>query len=84
MISNSGERLISPEKYGIENAHASKYLSGGETIEESAKIFEKKSSRGEGTSSQKFCCNRLISGSLWSRLDRNLVFAEAVSIAEES
>ncbi|MFT7364828.1 MAG: anthranilate phosphoribosyltransferase, partial [Algoriphagus sp.] len=50
MISNSGEKLISPENMGFKKLDAQSIV-GGDTIEESAKIFEK-ILRGEGTNSQ--------------------------------
>ena len=81
MISNSGEKLISPENMGFQNLDA-KSIVGGDTVEESAKIFEK-ILRGEGTNSQN---SVVIANSAAALVTARpgLDFPEAVSIAKES
>ncbi len=81
MISNSGERLFSPENLGLEKLDA-KSIAGGETVEESAKIFEN-ILKGKGTKSQ----NSVVMANSAAALvtaRQGLDFPEAVSIAEES
>ncbi|UII30328.1 anthranilate phosphoribosyltransferase [Fulvivirga ulvae] len=51
MISNVGEKILSPENLGLPKV-SKEEISGGKTIEESAKIFIK-ILNGEGTSAQK-------------------------------
>ncbi|MFT4860560.1 MAG: anthranilate phosphoribosyltransferase, partial [Algoriphagus sp.] len=81
MISNSGEKLISPENMGFKKLDAQSIV-GGDTIEESAKIFEK-ILRGEGTNSQN---SVVIANSAAALVTARpgLDFPEAVSIAQES
>ncbi len=50
MITNQGERLVSPEDLGLSTVSPSE-ISGGDTIEESAKIFEE-ILRGRGSRAQ--------------------------------
>lgn len=50
MISNSGEKLFTPEQIGLSKLKAEE-IKGGETVEESAKIFEN-ILRGKGTKAQ--------------------------------
>lgn len=50
MISNSGEKLIKPEQIGLSKLNAEE-IKGGETVKESAKIFEN-ILRGKGTKAQ--------------------------------
>ncbi len=81
MISNSGERLFSPENIGLQKLDP-KSIAGGETIEESAKIFEK-ILRAKGSKSQ----NAVVIANSAAALvtaRQGLGFPEAVSIAEES
>ncbi|MFT4857153.1 MAG: anthranilate phosphoribosyltransferase [Algoriphagus sp.] len=81
MISNSGEKLISPENMGFKKLDAQSIV-GGDTVEESAKIFEK-ILRGEGTNSQN---SVVIANSAAALVTARpgLDFPEAVSIAQES
>jgi anthranilate phosphoribosyltransferase len=81
MISNSGEKLISPENMGFQKLDAQSIV-GGDTVEESAKIFEK-ILRGEGTNSQN---SVVIANSAAALVTARpgLDFPEAVSIAQES
>jgi anthranilate phosphoribosyltransferase len=80
MISNSGERLFSPENLGLPKLDA-KSIAGG-TVEESAKIFEN-ILKGKGTKSQNSVVIANSAAALvTARLE--LGFPEAVSIAEES
>ena len=81
MISNSGEKLISPENMGFQNLDA-KSIVGGDTVEESAKIFEK-ILRGEGTNSQNSVVIANSAAALVTARP-DLDFPEAVSIAQES
>jgi anthranilate phosphoribosyltransferase len=81
MISNSGEKLISPENMGLQKLYAQSIV-GGETVEESAKIFEN-ILKGEGTNSQN---SVVIANSAAALVTARpgLDFPEAVSIAQES
>jgi len=81
MISNSGEKLISPENMGFQKLDAQSIV-GGESVEESAKIFEN-ILRGEGTNSQN---SVVIANSAAALVTARpgLDFPEAVSIAQES
>jgi anthranilate phosphoribosyltransferase len=81
MISNSGEKLISPENMGFQKLDAQSIV-GGDTVEESAKIFEK-ILRREGTNSQN---SVVIANSAAALVTARpgLDFPEAVSIAQES
>ncbi len=81
MISNEGERLFSPENLGLPKLTAES-IAGGETVEESAKIFEN-ILRGKGTKSQN---SVVIANSAAALVTARptLNFPEAVAIAEES
>lgn len=81
MISNEGERLLSPENIGMKKLDALS-IAGGETIEESALIFEN-ILRGKGTKSQNSVVIANSAAALVTSRP-NLDFPEAVSIAEES
>jgi anthranilate phosphoribosyltransferase len=81
MISNSGEKLISPENMGLQKLDA-RNIVGGETVEESAKIFEN-ILRGEGTISQNSVVIANSAAALVTARP-SLDFPEAVSIAQES
>ncbi len=81
MISNSGERLIAPESIGLEKLDA-KSIAGGETVEESAKIFES-ILKGKGSKSQNAVVIANSAAALVTARP-NLGFPEAISIAEES
>jgi anthranilate phosphoribosyltransferase len=81
MISNSGEKLISPENMGFQKLDAQSIV-GGDTVEESAKIFEK-ILRGEGTNSQNSVVIANSAAALVTARP-DLDFPEAVSIAQES
>lgn len=50
MVSNQGERIISPDELGLQSVNK-KDIAGGNTIEESARIFES-ILKGEGTAAQ--------------------------------
>ena len=80
MISNSGEKLYSPQQLGLEKL-SPESIHGGETVEESAKIFEN-ILKGKGTKSQ----NQVIFANAAAALvtaDPELSFPEAVAISEE-
>lgn len=81
MISNSGEKLISPENMGFQKLDAQSIV-GGDTVEESAKIFEK-ILRREGTNSQNSVVIANSAAALVTARP-DLDFPEAVSIAQES
>jgi anthranilate phosphoribosyltransferase len=81
MISNEGERLLSPENIGMKKLDALS-IAGGETIEESALIFEN-ILRGKGTKSQNSVVIANSAAALVTSRP-NLDFPEAVSISEES
>lgn len=81
MISNAGERLISPENIGLKKLDP-KSIAGGHTIEESAKIFLN-ILKGKGSSSQ----NEVVVANSAAALvtaDSNLTFHQAVDVARES
>ncbi|MCS5491662.1 anthranilate phosphoribosyltransferase [Algoriphagus limi] len=80
MISNSGEKLYKPEQIGLATLKASE-IKGGETIEESAKIFES-ILKGKGTKAQ----NQVVLANSAAALvtaDPSLSFQEAVAKVEE-
>ncbi len=81
MISNSGEKLISPENMGLQKLDA-RNIVGGETVQESAKIFEN-ILRGQGTISQNSVVIANSAAALVTARP-SLDFPEAVSIAQES
>lgn len=80
MISNSGEKLYSPQNLGLERL-TPESIKGGETVEESAKIFEN-ILKGKGTSSQN---QVVIANSAAALVTANpeLSFQDAVAKAEE-
>jgi anthranilate phosphoribosyltransferase len=81
MISNTGERLINPENIGF-NKLEPEGITGGETIEESAKIFEN-ILKGKGSTSQNSVVIANSAAALVTARE-GLGFPEAISIAEES
>jgi anthranilate phosphoribosyltransferase len=81
MITNEGERLLSPENIGLQKLDAQS-IAGGETIEDSAKIFEN-ILKGKGTKSQNSVVIANSAAALVTARP-NLDFPEAVFIAEES
>lgn len=81
MISNQGEKLISPQDIGFPALTAAS-ISGGTTVEESAKIFEE-ILKGKGTEAQ----NSVVianSAAALQAADNQLSFLEAISKAEEA
>lgn len=81
MISNSGEKLYSPEQIGLEKIDAIQ-IKGGDTVEESASIFES-ILKGKGSKAQ----NSVVLANAAAALitaDNNLSFETALSKAEES
>ncbi|MBD8487430.1 anthranilate phosphoribosyltransferase [Echinicola sp. CAU 1574] len=81
MISNQGERLISPESIGLPKISA-KSIEGGKTIEDSAKIFQNILT-GKGSKEQNAVVIANSSAALCTA-DQNLSFEEAIAEAEES
>jgi anthranilate phosphoribosyltransferase len=81
MISNGGERLLSPESIGLKKLDA-KSIAGGETVAESAKIFEN-ILKGKGTESQNSVVIANSAAALVTAKE-GLGFPEAVSMATES
>lgn len=80
MISNSGEKLFNPENIGLTKISAES-IAGGDTVLESAKIFEKVL-KGEGTIPQNaVVCANAAAALVTAR--ENLGFPEAVALAEE-
>ena len=80
MISNHGERVLTPEKIGLSTLKAESIL-GGETIEESAKIFEN-ILKGKGTKSQ----NQVVLANSAAALvtaQEGMTFPDAIAKAEE-
>lgn len=80
MISNSGEKLFKPEQIGLSKLKAEE-IKGGETVEESAKIFEN-ILRGKGTKPQ----NEVVLANSAAALvtaDPSLSFPDAVDKARE-
>lgn len=81
MISNTGEKLISPESLGMPKVTAAS-IAGGNTVEESAIIFDNILS-GKGTPEQ----NAVVianAGAALKTADPKLEFPEALAKAEES
>jgi anthranilate phosphoribosyltransferase len=81
MISNTGEKLISPESIGMPKVTPAS-IAGGNTVEESAKIFDNILS-GKGTPEQ----NAVVianAGAALKTADPKLEFNEALAKAEES
>lgn len=81
MISNSGERLISPESIGLPRLDA-KSIEGGKTIEASAKIFQD-ILKGEGTEAQRAVVLANSAAALVTA-DQSLSFEEGIVKAAES
>ncbi len=80
MISNDGERLLTPENIGLSRV-SPESIKGGATIQESARIFESVI-KGKGTSSQNaVVIANAAAGLVTARA--NLGFTEATAIAEE-
>ena len=80
MISNSGEKLYNPENIGLSKL-ASESIKGGDTVEESAKIFENVL-RGKGEKAQ----NQVVIANAAAALvtaREGLNFSDAVLEAEE-
>lgn len=80
MISNSGEKLLHPENLGLTKI-TSESITGGESIQESAKIFEK-ILKGEGTKSQNSVVTANAAAALVTAKE-GLNFPDAVAVAEE-
>ncbi|TDQ15241.1 anthranilate phosphoribosyltransferase [Algoriphagus boseongensis] len=80
MISNSGEKVFQPEQIGLSKLTAES-IKGGETVQESAKIFEN-ILKGKGSKSQN---EVVLANSAAALVTANpaLSFPEAVAIAEE-
>lgn len=81
MISNQGERLIAPGTVGLKNVSAAE-ISGGNTIKESAKIFEN-ILKGEGTLAQRSVVLANSAAALITA-DQDLTFIDALKKAEEA
>ncbi|PZX56022.1 anthranilate phosphoribosyltransferase [Algoriphagus ratkowskyi] len=81
MISNSGEKVFSPENIGLSKLTAAS-IQGGETIQESAKIFEN-ILKGKGTKSQNSVVIANSAAALVTARE-GLSFVDAVAVAEES
>lgn len=80
MISNSGERLLHPENIGLSKISAES-IAGGNSIQESAKIFENVL-KGKGTTSQNSVVTANAAAALVTARD-GLTFTDAVALAEE-
>jgi anthranilate phosphoribosyltransferase len=80
MISNQGEKLIHPENIGLSKI-SGESIAGGNTIEESAKIFENVL-RGKGTESQNSVVTANAAAALVTARE-GLTFTDAVALAEE-
>lgn len=81
MISNAGEKVFSPENIGLSKLSAAS-IKGGETIQESAKIFEN-ILKGKGTQAQ----NQVVianSAAALMTAREDLTFVDAVALAEET
>ncbi|GAB3646247.1 anthranilate phosphoribosyltransferase [Echinicola sediminis] len=81
MISNRGERVISPASIGLPKVHAES-IAGGKTIEESAKIFNT-ILQGKGTVEQNAVVIANSAAALYTA-DQKLTFEEAIEKAEAS
>lgn len=81
MISNQGEKVISPKSIGLPKVTASA-ISGGKTVEESAKIFEN-ILRGKGTEAQNAVVIANSAAALLTA-DQQLTFQEGIAKAEEA
>lgn len=80
MISNSGEKLLHPENLGLTKI-TSGSIAGGDSVQESAKIFEK-ILKSEGTKSQNSVVIANAAAALVTARE-GLNFPDAVSLAEE-
>jgi anthranilate phosphoribosyltransferase len=80
MISNKGEKLLHPENLGLSKISAAS-IAGGETVQESAKIFEKVLN-GEGTKSQNAVVTANAAAALVTARE-GLTFPDAVALAED-
>jgi anthranilate phosphoribosyltransferase len=80
MISHQGEKLIHPENIGLSKISAES-IAGGNTIEESAKIFENVL-KGKGTESQNSVVTANAAAALVTARE-GLTFTDAVALAEE-
>lgn len=80
MISNQGERLLHPENIGLSRISAES-IAGGNSIQESAKIFENVL-KGKGTDSQNSVVTANAAAALVTARE-NLAFTDAVALAEE-
>lgn len=80
MISNSGERLLHPENIGLSKISAES-IAGGNSIQESAQIFENVL-KGKGTTSQNSVVTANAAAALVTARD-GLTFTDAVALAEE-
>lgn len=81
MISNAGEKLVSPKNIGLEKVDA-QAISGGKTIEESAQIFENVL-KGRSTPEQRAVVLANAAAALVTA-DQNLNFHDAVHKAAEA
>mgnify|MGYP000014686371 CR=1 FL=1 len=81
MISNSGEKVFSPENIGLSKLEADS-IAGGKTIEESAKIFQSILD-GDGTQSQNEVVIANSAAALYTA-DPSLTFLGAVEKAKDS
>jgi anthranilate phosphoribosyltransferase len=81
MISNNGEKVYSPENIGLPRLTAAS-IAGGDTIQESAKIFEN-ILKGKGTKSQNAVVIANSAAALVTSRE-GLSFVDAVAIAEEA
>lgn len=81
MISNQGEKLVSPADIGLPKIKASE-ITGGDTVKESAGIFER-ILRGKGTLAQNSVVIANAAAALHTA-NSSLTFAEAVAQAKEA
>jgi len=80
MISNQGEKLLHPENIGLRRISAES-IAGGNSIQESAKIFENVL-KGKGTESQNSVVTANAAAALVTARE-GLAFTDAVALAEE-
>ncbi|MDN3670254.1 anthranilate phosphoribosyltransferase [Echinicola jeungdonensis] len=81
LISNQGERLVSPESIGLKEVKPDA-IQGGATIEESAKVFQN-ILKGKGTEAQNSVVIANSAAALYTA-NQKLSFPEAIDKAEES
>ncbi len=81
LVSNQGERLVSPESIGLKAVNPNA-IKGGDTIEESAKVFQE-ILKGKGTEAQNAVVIANSAAALYTA-DQKLSFQEAIAKAEES